>query len=117
MAIFIAALGDNVLSGIHDYTSTKQAWNKLQTRYPSKSKINKLSACIALLKLRLSNGTSVGDLVSMLEAQFSRLALMRSGVSQSMKVAPFISTVANWPKYGAMIPSANTFQKGLTKSN
>lgn len=59
----------------------------------------------------------MGDHVSMIEAQFLRLASMRSGIFGTMKMAMIILSLADWPDYGPMIPSVNTLQKDLTKWN
>lgn len=45
----------------------------------------------------------MGDHVSVMEAQFSRLASMGSDVFKSMKVPLVISSLGNWPEYWPMI--------------
>lgn len=59
----------------------------------------------------------MGDHVSMMEAQFSRLASMISFDSEPVMMALNISSLANWPEYSPMIASVSTLQKDLTKWN
>lgn len=65
--MIIAASGDDPLRTIQDCRSAKQAWNKLQTRYASKSTINELRVLNNLLNPKLSNLLNMEDHISLLD--------------------------------------------------
>lgn len=61
--------------------------------------------------------TTMGDHVSMMDAQFSTLPSRGYAVAVYMKIAVLISSLANWLEYGPMIWSVNTLQKDLIVRN
>lgn len=87
------------------------AWNKLEGRQASKLAITELNVLIVVLNMKHSKGASMEDYVSTREAQFSRLSSMSSSISESMKIALLLSSLANLPEYRIMIASGKTLQR------
>lgn len=86
-AIINASMGNNLLRAIQDCQSIKLACEKLETCYASKSTTNKLVVLNKLLYTKLRNYASMGDHISHLEAQYSRLVAMHSGFLENVKIA------------------------------
>lgn len=93
------------------------ALDKLQTCYASKSTTLELCVLNVLFTLVMNNGTSMGDNISVIEVQFSRLhpTSTKSYASESVKVALPICSLLYFPEFGPMIASVNKFQMEDTK--
>lgn len=87
LAVIVWSLGDKPLRAIQNCESDIEAWEKLSSRYASKSLINRLILINNVLDMKLKNDVQIGDHVAQLKSQFSRLAAMDSAVEEQMQVA------------------------------
>lgn len=79
--------------------------------------INVLCVSNALLKLQQCNNSSMGDRITIMEAQLFRLASMWLNVSEWVDVTQFISFLPYLSEYGPLIASVNGVQERLDEYN
>lgn len=78
---------DNLLRTIHNCTTAKAAWDKLQAMHVNKTLINQLGLLNSLLNMKLKSRITDGRSISKIRTQFSIPAATNYLVNKSIPVA------------------------------
>lgn len=110
--LIISALDEKPLRAVRHCTTTKDACDKLQTRYASKTFMTILGVLKSLLNIRLKRGEQLDDHIARMGTKFVRLASMDDLLPRSVQMGLLVSSLSNLAEYSATMASINTRAEG-----